>query len=258
MPEDDIQHLAMYGDGINWAACTIIYLLGQRNRFEAFSFTNHTIDIEDASKTRTTEPQLVQFLRNAVYDREINGQIFSILETYLDIPSFNSDLSLAVPSTLTLNYFLQIKAGDGNNESAATPAAAPAPAPAPAPVRRDAGPSTPLNIGAARAPAAPPAPAAPAPPPAPEAPAPEAPELPDDDSEEEEEDQQPPADEADDEEGESEEEDDEPPPALPTRGGYEEEEEDEDQPPPPPRDYDEEEDYEDEEEDDAPPPLPTR
>jgi len=231
----------MYGDGINWAACTIIYLLGQRNRFDAFSFTNHTIAVEDASSSRTTEPQLAQFLRNAVYDREINSEIFSILETYLDIPSFNADLGLGVPSTLTLNYFLQIKAGD----SVETPA--------PAPVQRTAVPAAP------RAPAAAPA--------APEAPAPEIPE----DDEEEEEEEPPPEEEEEEEmepppeEEEEEEEpelppddddDDAPPPSLPRRG-YEEEEEDDEEPPPPPRGYDIDVE-EDEDEDAPPPPLPSR
>jgi len=235
MPEDDIQNLAMYGDGINWAACTIIYLLGQRNRFEAFSFTNHTLDIEDASKTRTQEKQLVQFLRNAVYDREVNGQIFSTLETYLDSPSYNAALALGVPSTLTLNYFLQMKAGEGAAE-------------APAPVQRD----TPR--AAAKAPespaAAPPTPVAPAP------------EIPDDDEDEEEEEEEEEEDQPqlppDDEESE-----DEPPPGLPSRGGYDDEDDDEDQPPPPPRGFDIEDDAEfeqdeDEDEDAPPPPLPSR
>jgi len=254
MPQQDIQHLAMYGDGINWAACTIIYLLGQRHRFEAFSFTSHTLDIEDASEKRSDDPQLVQFLRNAVYDREVNREVFSILETYYPVSSFNSELVLSVPTTLTLNYNLQFKAAAFTESVDTTPAAAAAP---PAPV--------------ARAPVAPPAPEAPAP------------ELPD---EEEEQLEIPPEEEEYEEQPEvppEEEEDDGPPPMLPSRG-YEEEEEqpeippdedEEEQPAVPPEEEEyeeqpevppEEEEYEEqpevppeEEEDDGPPPmLPSR
>jgi len=230
-PANDLQHLAMYGDGINWAACTIIYLLGQRHRFEAFSFTNHTLDIEDASEKRTTDQQLVQFLRNAVYDREVNREVFSILETYYPVPSFNAELPLSVPATLTLNYSLQFKAAVPT-ESASAPAASAAP---PAPV--------------SRAPVAPPAPAAPAPELPEEEEEEEQPEIPPEEEDYEEQPEVPP----------EEEEDDGPPPMLPSRG-YEEEEEQPEIPP------DEDEDFEDqpevppeEEEDDGPPPmLPSR
>jgi len=255
--EDELQHLEMYGDGINWAGCTIMYLLGQRNRFEAFSFTNHTLDIEDAAKERTSEPSLVQFLKNAVYDRELNEQIFSTLETYLVIPSYNADLALGVPSELKLNYFMQIKDGSSGSDVAPTPVQR-----APAPVSRGGPPPlAPVQ--------------APAPPPAPKAPAPAAPELPEEEEEEveeeeEEEEDAPPAlptrgveeeeEEEEPPEPDEEEEEDEPPPLPVSRnnGGYEddaeEEEEDEEAPPPP----DDEEYEEEEEDDDAPPPLPTR
>jgi len=255
--KNDIQYLQMYGDGINWAACTIIYLLGQRKRFECFSFTDLTLAVEDAAKTRTTESYYVQFLKNAVYDRELNRQIFDILETYLDYPCYNADLSLGVPSTLNLSYFTTYMASDSSSSAPAQRAAASASADAP-----------PALVAASK-------PAAPA--------------IPEDDEEEEEEEEIPPEEEEEEEEekpqlppeedeeeyeeegeeeGEEEdeeEEEDDAPPGLPSRDYDEEEEEyedEDDEPPPVPvgrdDDEDEEEYIEDDEDDDAPPPLPSR
>lgn len=171
---DELQNLAMYGDGINWAACTIIHLLGQRYRFETFSLTGRTLDIEDAAQTRTTEPNIVAFIKNALYDRELNAQIFSTLETYLATPSFNSALALDVPSTLKLHYFMEIKSGDDESRAPASPARAPVATPVAAASPELDVPPAPVS----RAPAAPPAPAAPAAPAAPPAPVPRTPRAP--------------------------------------------------------------------------------
>lgn len=45
--KDGAQFHELYGDGLFWAGCTLIHLLGQKERFNTFNFTYHTLAIND-------------------------------------------------------------------------------------------------------------------------------------------------------------------------------------------------------------------
>lgn len=38
-------HRQCFGEGLNWAGCTLIALLGQENRFEALDFCYHIVKV---------------------------------------------------------------------------------------------------------------------------------------------------------------------------------------------------------------------
>ena len=40
-----LTHRQCFGEGLNWAGCTLIALLGQENRFEALDFCYHIVKV---------------------------------------------------------------------------------------------------------------------------------------------------------------------------------------------------------------------
>jgi cytoplasmic FMR1 interacting protein len=47
--ENELSILELFGDGLMWAGCTIIYFLGQQHRFEVFDFSYHILNVEESA-----------------------------------------------------------------------------------------------------------------------------------------------------------------------------------------------------------------
>ena len=43
-----IIHRELFGEGLNWAGCALIVLLGQQRRFEVLDFSNHLLRVNRA------------------------------------------------------------------------------------------------------------------------------------------------------------------------------------------------------------------
>jgi len=79
----------LFGEGLNWAGCTLITLLGQRSRFENLDFCYHLlkvnrIDQKDEDIKGITLKKMVDRVRKF---QILNMQIFSVLDKYLGDPS---------------------------------------------------------------------------------------------------------------------------------------------------------------------------
>lgn len=60
-----------YGDGFIWGGMALVHLMGQTDKFAAFDFGLHILNVEDAQATKSTEPACSAFLATATYARTI-------------------------------------------------------------------------------------------------------------------------------------------------------------------------------------------
>jgi hypothetical protein len=84
------------------AGCTIIALMDQRERFEAFDFTNHIItaweaDTLDGQQQSSERVNLVDFVRVAKEKRAINESIFAVFDKYLRGPKWRVEVPFIHP-----------------------------------------------------------------------------------------------------------------------------------------------------------------
>lgn len=109
--DENRTNLDNFGESMLWAGCTIIHILGQRNRFEMLDFLNYLIKLDEidqfekskepedkkkkSKSSKSTEANLLQFdeqkrvkffIGRAIYVYGINNYIFSILEAHYDTP----------------------------------------------------------------------------------------------------------------------------------------------------------------------------
>ena len=49
----------MYGEGLQWAGCVLLVLLGQHKRFEALDFSYHLLRVHDVDRQEGTVQGLV-------------------------------------------------------------------------------------------------------------------------------------------------------------------------------------------------------
>ncbi|XP_059150465.1 cytoplasmic FMR1-interacting protein-like [Physella acuta] len=82
--EHDFNVEALFGDGLNWAGCTIITLLGQQRRFEALDFSYHLlkvnrIDMKDENKGIPLKKMADRIRKFQI----VNNQIFDVLNRHL-------------------------------------------------------------------------------------------------------------------------------------------------------------------------------
>ncbi|EGG14585.1 component of SCAR regulatory complex [Cavenderia fasciculata] len=103
--ENDKSYHELFGDGFMWAGCTIIHFLGQQNRFELFDFCYHILNVEDAAAVRSDKPALKNFFKTASFMKDMNSQIFSILNAYCPPPS-PSNMILSPPATEQAEQFI--------------------------------------------------------------------------------------------------------------------------------------------------------
>ena len=81
-----------YGDGVPWAGCTLVHLLGQRNRFELLDFSYHIdhVHVFDGASTAAGEASKVKieseqaalataFVHRVRKVRAVNSSVFSLL-----------------------------------------------------------------------------------------------------------------------------------------------------------------------------------
>lgn len=78
----------MFGEGLTWAGCVIITVLGQQRRFEMLDFCNHMLQVNRVDMRHVKDDNVKGFSLKKVTDRIrkfqiLNTQIFSILDTYL-------------------------------------------------------------------------------------------------------------------------------------------------------------------------------
>ncbi len=44
----------LFGEGLNWAGCTLVYLLGQQRRYELMDFTYHMVRVHRVDQKSET------------------------------------------------------------------------------------------------------------------------------------------------------------------------------------------------------------
>jgi len=83
----------LFGDGLHWAACSIMMLLGQHNRFEAFDFSYHVMKVQryDNKDEVIKQVPLKKFVERVRLFQVLNSEIFSILSRYLNPPSTDNE-----------------------------------------------------------------------------------------------------------------------------------------------------------------------
>lgn len=77
----------MFGEGLTWAGCTLITVLGQQRRFEALDFSYHLLQVNRVDMKTVKEDNVKGFSLKKIVDRIrkfqiLNSQIFSTLNNY--------------------------------------------------------------------------------------------------------------------------------------------------------------------------------
>ncbi|KAL3880811.1 hypothetical protein ACJMK2_033018 [Sinanodonta woodiana] len=77
----------LYGEGLNWAGCTLIVLLDQQRRFEALDFCYHILKVNrvDMKDENVKGIQLKKMVDRIRKFQILNNQIFALLNKYLKI-----------------------------------------------------------------------------------------------------------------------------------------------------------------------------
>jgi len=102
---DDYPIPELFGDGLAWAGCTLIYFLRQKERFEVFDFCYHIRRVQEATHA-PEDAALSYFFRTAAEVSDLNNSIFRILQTYAPLPSMQP-LSFRPPaSDQTVEYIV--------------------------------------------------------------------------------------------------------------------------------------------------------
>ncbi|XP_074599073.1 cytoplasmic FMR1-interacting protein Sra-1 [Brevipalpus obovatus] len=79
----------LFGEGLNWAGCVMITLLGQQRRFETLDFSYHLLKVQrvDGKDEMVRGIPLKRMVDRIRRFQVLNSQIFSILNKYLSSPS---------------------------------------------------------------------------------------------------------------------------------------------------------------------------
>ncbi|EEB13869.1 conserved hypothetical protein [Pediculus humanus corporis] len=75
----------LFGEGLNWAGCTMIVLLGQQRRFEALDFCYHILRVQrvDGKDENVKGIHLKRMVDRIRRFQVLNSQIFAVLNKYL-------------------------------------------------------------------------------------------------------------------------------------------------------------------------------
>uniref|UniRef100_T1IPJ0 Cytoplasmic FMR1-interacting protein n=1 Tax=Strigamia maritima TaxID=126957 RepID=T1IPJ0_STRMM len=75
----------LFGEGLNWAGCAMIVLLGQQRRFEALDFCYHILRVQrvDGKDESVKGIQLKRMVDRIRRFQVLNSQIFAVLNKYL-------------------------------------------------------------------------------------------------------------------------------------------------------------------------------
>ena len=52
----------LFGEGLNWAGCALVYLLGQQRRYELLDFTYHMLRVHKVDQQTETHKGVVSVL----------------------------------------------------------------------------------------------------------------------------------------------------------------------------------------------------
>lgn len=75
----------LFGEGLHWAGCTMIVLLGQQRRFEALDFCYHILRVQrvDGKDELVKGIPLKRMVDRIRRFQVLNSQIFAVLNKYL-------------------------------------------------------------------------------------------------------------------------------------------------------------------------------
>nr|CAD7572104.1 unnamed protein product [Timema californicum] len=75
----------LFGEGLNWAGCTMIVLLGQQRRFEALDFCYHILRVQrvDGKDENVKGIALKRMVDRIRRFQVLNSQIFAVLNKFL-------------------------------------------------------------------------------------------------------------------------------------------------------------------------------
>lgn len=76
----------LFGEGLNWAGCALITLLGQQKRFEALDFSYHLLKVQrvDGKDDIVRGVPLKRMVARIARFQVLNSQIFSIINKYIN------------------------------------------------------------------------------------------------------------------------------------------------------------------------------
>lgn len=76
----------LFGEGLNWAGCVMITLLGQQKRFEALDFCYHLLKVQraDAKDDTVRGVPLKRMVDRVRRFQVLNSQIFSVINKYMN------------------------------------------------------------------------------------------------------------------------------------------------------------------------------
>jgi cytoplasmic FMR1 interacting protein len=79
----------LFGDGLHWAACSIMHLLEQDKRFDILDFSYHIMKVQQYDKKDEVIKQvpLRSFVARVNKFQTINDEIFAVLTKYLTPPA---------------------------------------------------------------------------------------------------------------------------------------------------------------------------
>jgi len=93
------QHQTWFGDGLQWAGCTIISLLNQDKTFHALDFSQHIVaawEIDQSSATQNGV-DVKNFVRRAKQKIGMNRQIFAVMDKYIKGSKFEDPVEYFPP-----------------------------------------------------------------------------------------------------------------------------------------------------------------
>lgn len=76
-------HSELFGEGLAWAGCTIIFLLGQVSKFNVFDFSYHlscVASVEKEALPQASGVDLTRMVELSNFYKSINNDIFVFLE----------------------------------------------------------------------------------------------------------------------------------------------------------------------------------
>jgi len=80
--ENEFSNHELFGDGLFWAGCVIMYFLGQQQRFEVFDFAYHILNVEESAAVPCTNTAIHQFFKKVAQIRDLNQSVFNTLKAF--------------------------------------------------------------------------------------------------------------------------------------------------------------------------------
>ena len=109
----------LFGEGLNWAGCTIIALLDQQKRFEALDFCYHLLKVQrvDGKDDIVRGVPLKRMVDRIKRFQVLNSQIFSVINKYVNsnlpddtkqVKVFSSPIHPAVSQSVNQSLYMRI------------------------------------------------------------------------------------------------------------------------------------------------------